>query len=84
MCGGVLPDSNTEKVRITRQTGGAQGSTELVVDLKAINKRQQEDLALLPNDIVEVPGVTGMRRAMQGIARTLLPGLAMLPIRVIP
>jgi hypothetical protein len=54
------------------------------VDLKAINKRQQEDIALLPNDIIEVPGATGMRKAMQGIARTLLPSLSMLPIRVIP
>jgi polysaccharide export outer membrane protein len=84
MCGGVLPDSNAEKIRITRQTDGAQGRTELVVDLKAINKRQQEDLALLPNDIIEVPGATGIKRAMQGIAKTLLPGLSMLPIRVIP
>jgi polysaccharide biosynthesis/export protein len=84
MCGGLLPDSNAEKIRITRQTGGAQGRTELIVDLKAINKRQQEDLALLPNDIIEVPGATGIKRAMQGIARTLLPSLGMLPIRVIP
>ena len=36
--GGTLPDSQKDKIRIKRQIAGSSGTTELLVDLKAIDK----------------------------------------------
>ena len=58
MAGGPARDGKTSGVRIIREAEGG-GKQELIVDLKAIQKRQSPDIVLLPNDIVEVGQSTG-------------------------
>jgi polysaccharide export outer membrane protein len=82
MVSGVLPDSNTEKIRIVRQQEGS-GQTELIANLKAINRHQEQDIVLHANDVIEVPGASGARKILQGFARSLLPGLTQYPLYVL-
>ena len=56
---------------------------EITVDLYAIEKKHSEDLALAPNDIIDVPTSAGksfLRSLIQGI----VPGVGQLPVRVVP
>jgi polysaccharide export outer membrane protein len=83
MAGGLKQDSKKDKVRIVRQQPGTSTSKEIVVDLSAIEKKKAEDIALMPNDIVDVPASTG-----KGILRSLIgavaPTVSQFPVRVIP
>jgi polysaccharide export outer membrane protein len=83
MAGGPRQDTKKDKIRIVRQEPGAQSKKEMIVDLSAIEKRQAEDIQLLPNDIVDVPTSTG-----RSLLRSLIGGgtqsLTQLPIRVVP
>ena len=81
MAGGLLPDSRTERVRVVRQT--ADGKTEIFVDLKAVEKRRAEDVALQANDIVDVP-TAGGKRFLRGILSAVAPAVGQLPVRIIP
>lgn len=83
MAGGVRQDSKKDKVRIVRQEAGAGTSTEIVVDLIAIEKKRAEDIALLPNDIIDVP-TSGSKTFLRGLLGTVAPSLAQLPVRVVP
>jgi polysaccharide export outer membrane protein len=74
--------------RAIAMAGGPRQDTkkdkkELIVDLSAIEKRQAEDVQLLPNDIVDVPTSTG-----RSLLRSLIGGgaqsLTQLPVRVVP
>jgi polysaccharide biosynthesis/export protein len=81
MVGGTMPDTKQDKVRIVRQeTNGA--SREFFVDLNAIKKHQAEDVALLPNDIVEVP-VAGGKRVLRSLVGAFVPSVGQLPVQVI-
>jgi polysaccharide export outer membrane protein len=82
MVGGMMPDSKKEKVRIIRQEPNGAGSREIFVDLKAIDKHQAEDIALLPNDIIDVP-VSGGKRVLRSLMGAVVPSVGQLPVRVI-
>jgi polysaccharide export outer membrane protein len=81
MAGGPLRDSKTDKVHIVRQQQG--GDAEILVDLKAIARKQATDVLLQPNDIVEVRESTSksMIRSLLGV---VAPAMGQLPVRVIP
>ena len=83
MAGGTRQDTKKDKIRIVRQEPGVQAKKEMIVDLSAIEKRQAEDIQLLPNDIVDVPTSTG-----RSLLRSLIGGgtqsLTQLPVRVVP
>lgn len=82
LAGGTLPDSDTKKVRIVRNS--AEGKrTELFVDLKAVAKQQTAEVILQANDIVEVPKEGGVSSALKGIFKSMLPMVTNLPIRVV-
>lgn len=83
MAGGVRQDSKKDKIRLVRQEPGSATKKELIVDLSAIERRRAEDIALLPNDIIEVQTSAGktLLRSLIGGAGT---GVAQLPVRVIP
>ena len=83
MAGGTRQDTKKDKIRIVRQEPGAQTKKEMVVDLSAIEKRQAEDIQLLPNDIVDVPTSAG-RSLLRGLIGGGTQSLTQLPIRVIP
>ena len=83
MAGGVKQDSKKDKVRIVRQEPGTSTSKEIVVDLTAIEKKRAEDIALLPNDIIDVP-TSGSKTFLRSLLGTVAPSLTQLPVRVIP
>ena len=83
LAGGLLPDTNRERVRIVRQTEGTK-TIDIFVNLKSVDKRQADDVLLKPNDIIEVSKVTGAGKALRDLLRTVVPTVSQLPIRVIP
>ena len=83
MAGGLKQDTRKDKIRILRQEPGTSIRKEITVDLYAIEKKRSEDLALAPNDIIDVPTSAGksfLRSLIQGI----VPGVGQLPVRVVP
>ncbi len=78
MAGGVVPGSNIEKVKISRQVPGTLERTETYANLKEINKRTQSDILLQPNDIVEVPGPK--KSIWKGALRILVPAITRYPV----
>ena len=83
MAGGTMPDTKSNRVRIVRQAPGSTSKTEIFVDLKAIDKRQAEDIALQANDIVDVP-TSGGKRLLRSLVGAVVPAVGQLPVRVIP
>jgi polysaccharide export outer membrane protein len=81
--GGVMPDTKRDKVRIIRQFPGSTAKTEVLVDLKAIEKRQAPDPLLQPNDIIDVPASEG-KKFVRSLVGAVLPGVGQLPVRVVP
>lgn len=83
MAGGVARDSKKDKIRIVRQEPGSQTKKEIMVDLSAIEKKRAEDIALLPNDIVNV-----QTSETKTLLRSLIGGgaqsITQLPVRIIP
>lgn len=83
MAGGVKQDSKKEQIRIVRQEPGAATSREILVDLTAIEKKRATDIALMPNDIIDVP-LSGSKSFLRGLLGTVAPSMAQLPVRIIP
>ena len=83
MAGGTRPDSKRDKIRIVRQEAGVAGKKEIIVDLKAIEKRQATDIALQANDIVDVPTNSG-KQLLRSFLGAVVPSVGQLPVRVIP
>ena len=83
MAGGLKQDTRKDKIRVLRQEPGTTIRKEITVDLYAIEKKRSEDLALAPNDIIDVPTSAGksfMRSLIQGV----VPSVGQLPVRVVP
>ena len=83
MAGGTQPDTKKEKIRIVRQEPGSANKKEIYVDLRAIEKRQAEDIALQANDIVDVPTNSG-KRILKSFIGAVVPAFGSLPTRVVP
>jgi polysaccharide biosynthesis/export protein len=83
MAGGPQRDSKTSRIRIVRQVAEGDKKMEIIVDLKAIETQKAEDIALLPNDIVEVPSSTG-KVLFNALTGSLAPALSQGVVRVIP
>jgi polysaccharide biosynthesis/export protein len=83
IAGGTAPNTKKDKVRIIRQVPGKTSKQEIAVDLSAIEKNRAEDMALLPNDIVDVP-VSGAKRILSSLVGSIVPSVSSLPVRVIP
>ncbi len=83
MAGGLTSGAQTEKIRIRRQISGSINREEIFVNLKEINKGVRDDVLLQTNDIVEVPGPTGVKKVFQDLFRSVVPMVTQLPTRVI-
>jgi polysaccharide biosynthesis/export protein len=83
MAGGVRQDSKKDKVRIVRQEPGTSARKELIVDLSAIEKRSANDVALMANDIIDVPTSAG-KSFLRSLIGGVVPSVTQLPVRVIP
>jgi len=82
MAGGPQRDANTSKIRIVRQVEGG-GKQELFVDLKAIRSQRAPDIALLPNDIVEV-GSSAAATMLNILQGAVAPAITSGAVRAIP
>src|SRR5882724_281145 len=83
MAGGTKQDTNKDKVRIVRQEPGSATRQELIVDLSAIEKKRADDVALMPNDIIDVP-TSGTKSFIRSLLGSVAPSVSQLPVRVIP
>lgn len=83
MVGGTLPDTKRDKIRIIRQAPGSTAKTEIFIDLKAIDRRQAQDIELIANDIVDVPTNSG-KRLLKSFLGSVVPSIGQLPVRVVP
>jgi polysaccharide export outer membrane protein len=83
MAGGTMPDTKKDKVHLIRRDPDGQIKQDILVDLNAIDKRQATDIALLPNDIINVE-VAGGKRFLRSIFSAIAPSVGQLPVRVIP
>ena len=83
MAGGTGPSSKRDKVRILRQLPGGTTKQEITVDLNAIEKNKAEDMALLANDVIDVP-TSGAKSLLRSLVGTIVPTVSQLPVRVIP
>ena len=81
--GGTAPNTKKDKVRIIRQRPGSTTKLEIFVDLGAIEKRKAEDVALLANDIVDVP-ISGTKSFLRSLVGTIAPAVSQMPVRIIP
>ena len=82
MAGGMLPDTQGNRIRVVRQDPVRNSKMELIVDLKAVGRHLSEDIALQANDIVEVP-VAGGKRFLRNLLSGLVPSAARLPVQII-
>ncbi len=83
MAGGLKQDTKKDKIRILRQEPGTTTRKEITVDLSAIEKKNSEDLALAPNDIIDVPTSAG-KSFLRSLVQGVVPGVSQLPVRVVP
>ena len=83
MVGGTMPDTKSDKIRVIRQDPSSGSKTEVLVDLRAIDRRQAPDIAIMPNDIIDVP-TSGGKRLLRSLIGTIAPTVGQLPIRIIP
>jgi polysaccharide export outer membrane protein len=83
MAGGLKQDTSKDKIRVLRQEPGTSIRKEIIVDLYAIEKKRSEDLALAPNDIIDVPTSAG-KSFLRSLVQGVVPGVGQLPVRVIP
>ncbi|MGH9930142.1 MAG: polysaccharide biosynthesis/export family protein [Pyrinomonadaceae bacterium] len=81
--GGLASEADSEKIRIIRQAKGSTAKTEIIANLKAINKRQKEDILLEANDVIEVPGPSGSKKFLGALMNTIVPRVASYPLGVI-
>jgi polysaccharide export outer membrane protein len=83
MAGGLKQDTKKDKIRILRQEPGTTTRKEITVDLSAIEKKSSEDLALAPNDIIDVPTSAG-KSFLRSLVQGVVPSVGQLPVRVVP
>src|SRR5882672_3324289 len=81
IAGGTAPSTKKDRVKIIRQLPGS-GKQEINVDLRAIQKNEAEDVALLANDIVDVP-ISGTKGLLRSLVETIVPSVGQLAVRVI-
>jgi polysaccharide biosynthesis/export protein len=70
--GGIMPSTKAKQILIRRKLKGE--SIELLVDLEKINKKQMPDVALLPDDIVDVP-IDKLKSGLGGVLKVLTQGI---------
>ncbi len=83
MAGGPSEGAQLEKVTIRRPIPGSLNREALSVNVKDITRGKRDDILLQPNDIIEVPGPSGVKKVFQDIIKTIVPTVTNLPLRVI-
>jgi polysaccharide export outer membrane protein len=83
MAGGFTTDAAKGKVKVVRTESGTNARTEFLFDINDIQKKKADDIALMPNDVVDVPSSvkSNIARRIMGVGFGLA---ATLPIYIIP
>jgi polysaccharide export outer membrane protein len=83
LAGGVNMEAARSRVRLIRQDPGTEERKETIYNLDDIHRRKIQDIALLPNDIIEVPNSTMKvaTRNMLGVSINMLSALPYFIIR---
>ncbi len=83
LAGGVNMEAARNRVRLIREEPGTKVRKETVYNLDDIHRRKIQDVALLPNDIVEAPSSTTRvaTRNMLGVSINMLSALPYFIIR---
>lgn len=55
MAGGFMPDAAKSRIKVVRQETGSNIRREIIFNIDDIQRKKAEDIALQPNDVVEVP-----------------------------
>ena len=84
MAGGPAPGANLEKVKIRRHIPGSINRSEILANIKEINQRKRDDILLEPNDIVDVPGPSGVKKVLEGLLNSIAPTITHIPVAIIP
>lgn len=66
--GGFMPDAARGRVKVVRIEPGTKNRKEFVYDVNDIQKKKAEDVALMPNDVVEVPASVSKNTARSLLA----------------
>lgn len=83
IAGGVTSGAQLEKITIRRQIPGTINREVILINLREINQGVRDDVLLQANDIIEVPGPTGVKKVFQDLIRSVVPMVTQLPTRVI-
>jgi polysaccharide biosynthesis/export protein len=83
MAGGLVPGAQIEKIKIRRQVPDSLTRNDLLVNLKEIGQQKRDDVLIQPNDIIEVPGPSGLKKVFHDIYNTIVPTISSLPLRVV-
>lgn len=81
MAGGLMPDSKIDAVKLVRHSG-PEANKEVILDLRAIAKKQAGDPILQAGDILDIP-TSGGRRFLRTLVSSVAPAAANLPVRVV-
>lgn len=83
LAGGINMEGAKNRIRLVRPVPGTEKRKETVYNLDDILKRKVEDVALLPNDIIEVPGSTARvaSRNLLGVSISMLSALPFFILR---
>jgi protein involved in polysaccharide export with SLBB domain len=81
--GGITGDGTRGKIRLIRSVPGADQPKETIYNIDDIQRRKIQDIALQPNDIIEVPGSTAKlaARNLLGVTINMLSGLPFFVLR---
>ena len=83
MAGGVMQDTKLDKIIVSRRSTDGVSRVEMIVNLKAINKKAARDIVLKRNDIVEVHS-SRKKKFIRSLMESIAPGIFRLPVRIIP
>ena len=78
IAGGTTRAAATNKCVILRSKPGEPVRTEIPLDINRIKDRKAEDVALLPNDILLVPGSAGKQAALRALEAAVSIGTGIL------
>jgi len=83
IAGGHTKAASLKKCWILRSKPGEPARTEIPLNISKIKDRKAEDVALLPNDILLVPGSAGKQAALRAIEAAISIGSGMLTYGII-
>ncbi|MEP7337850.1 MAG: polysaccharide biosynthesis/export family protein [Acidobacteriota bacterium] len=83
MAGGINMEGAKNRIRLVRPVPGTEQRKETIYNIDDILKRKTADIALMPNDIIEVPGSTARaaQRNLLGVSISMLSALPFFILR---